>query len=292
MFCPPGQDRDWERRDKVRRRGPSTGRRFTDAGDIMTLSYRGFSSSVEYELRLNDAVRLPGALVLHLSRPDGGGAIGRDDLRVDVRLEGTRQAVGDVAPGEQDGPIPCQVLDVSSGGLRIASELGFERDREVVLRVALPDEQGQDDTEPISLTALICWNRADDSGRRTQGLQFTGLPRAVAERYRRYLSHLLPDATAPEAEPDPESAPPLAARRELEAASEASLLQAREVEALRTQHGEDSVEIERLAQRIAELQDQLETSMSRAAARERLIEQMLAAVPAFKRILDEIEDNL
>ena len=262
VFCPAGQERRLERRNKVQGQQPGSGRRFTDAGDIMKLSYRGFSSSVEYELRLNDAVRLPGALVLHLSRPDGEGAIGRDNRRVDVRLEGVVRAVGNFASGESDAPIPCRILDASSGGLRIASDIDFEKGREVELQVWLPD----DGTEALSLTALIRWNRSDDTGQRTQGLQFAGLSPSATERYRRYLGSLLPAAGALESAPGAETGSLLAGQETLVGANERNLLQSREIEALRAQVSEHPSEVEQLAQRIAELQTQLEVATRRAAA--------------------------
>lgn len=87
VFCPPGRDP------------------FSATSDVVKMSYRGFSSAVEYDLKLNDAVRLPGALVLHLTRPESGGAIGRATRRVEVRIPARIQAAG--AFGTRATCAPC-----------------------------------------------------------------------------------------------------------------------------------------------------------------------------------------
>ncbi len=168
VFCPPSQDR------------------FTDAGHMLKLSYRGFSSSVEYDLMLNDLVRLPEAVVLHLTRPEGGGAIGRDQRRMTVDLKGKLRVPGAVESGEQANSISCQVLDASAGGLRIASDSPLAPGRELEVELLLPGEE-----EPIALRTLVCWNRTDDSDRRTQGLQVTEHSTSAAAAYERHLHSLL-----------------------------------------------------------------------------------------------------
>ena len=161
---------------------------FTGTGSLMKVSYRGFSSSVEYELRLNDVVRLPAALVLHLNRPGGAGAIGRKELRLDVHLPGQVRALGAAESIEPTAPLPCEVLDVSVGGLCIASELPYGAGQAVEIALELPDAS----PEPYRAMASICWNRTDASGRPTQGLKLTGSTEGQAQRYELYLNSLLP----------------------------------------------------------------------------------------------------
>ena len=70
VFCPPGA-------------------RKLSEGAVLDLSYRGFSSSVRFPLKLVDSCLFPGGLMLHLARPDGQGAIGRSQPRYDVRRDGS-----------------------------------------------------------------------------------------------------------------------------------------------------------------------------------------------------------
>jgi len=74
--------RVWVTSSKVRRRGvilscqdgdvavlcPREHRALSDEGDVWKLSYRGFSSTVEYTLRLDDPVRLPRGYIVNLTR--------------------------------------------------------------------------------------------------------------------------------------------------------------------------------------------------------------------------------
>ena len=168
VFCPPSQDP------------------FTGAGHVMKLSYRGFASSVEYELHLNDAVRLPGALVLHLTRPGGGGAIGRDNRRIQVDLRGSVRALGNSAGPEWTEWTACHILDVSAGGMRIASDLPLGPGQELEVQLSLPD----DDEQPIEPKAIVCWNRADQDGNRCQGLQLVDWPAAMGARWETFLQRL------------------------------------------------------------------------------------------------------
>ena len=166
---------------------PATHEPFTPAGPIFKMSYRGHVSSVEFELKLSDAVRLPEALVVHLARPEAGGSIGRNNLRVDVQMPASVRALGDVEPISWREAQRCEILDVSAGGLRIASELPFGAEQQVTLNVPLPDAEGGD----LTLTAKICWNRVDDAGLRTQGLLIVDASQGESDRYLAFVSELL-----------------------------------------------------------------------------------------------------
>ena len=168
-------------------------RSFIHAGAFMRVSYRGFSSSVDYELRLSDAVRLPRALVLHLTRPERSGSIGRVHVRVDVWLAGTVRAAD---PADGDEVHACAVLDVSAGGMRIASDLTAGSGTRVMLEVDLT--QGVE--PPLCLPAIVRWNRTDDEGYRTQGVEFEPLDDETGERYALFLDRILP----PEEGADPD----------------------------------------------------------------------------------------
>lgn len=153
-------------------------------GSVLNLSYRGFSSPVEYGLRLDDAVRLPGALVLHLTRLDSLGAIGRTQPRLGVHIHAQVRAL---QPNEDENggePTPCEILDISSGGLCMVCTTTYDTGQEVCLELSLPD----DSEEPLSAHAIVCWSRQDTEGRCSHGLLLIDLPELPMERLQRFLN--------------------------------------------------------------------------------------------------------
>ncbi|MEM7310243.1 MAG: PilZ domain-containing protein [Planctomycetota bacterium] len=170
---------------------PASARGVSDIGRVMWLGYRGFSSSVEYDLQLDDAVRLPGALVLHLIRRGGRGAIGRMDERYPTRLAGhVRRAGG----GDRSA---CTVIDISAGGVAVECAQTFRQHEELRLDVRLPDdEQGA-----FSTLARVCWSSAGQTGS-TLGLSFLDLPRPLAQRLGSFLQRLASQPDAPAIAPE------------------------------------------------------------------------------------------
>ena len=150
------------------------------AGSFVRLSYRGFTSAVEYELQVGDEVLLPGGLVLHLTRPSGEGTIGRSHHRFAVHFKAEVRALS----GEsQDVVIPCEVLDLSLGGLRLEGSVTFNRGERV--RVDVPLRDGID--EPLRTFGEVRWTREATAARRSIGVQFTGLDEGSAKRLVRFL---------------------------------------------------------------------------------------------------------
>lgn len=172
VFCPPSRDS------------------FLTTGDNLFLEYRGFEDGARLELELRDSVLLPNALVLHLTRPSAG-AIGRSQVRIDVQFAGTLRVALEGAPSNASAADltlwPVKVLDISSGGVRIASEFPESSGREVELELDLPDETGP----RIRLPAVLRWNRVDEHGRRTQGLQFGAVKPEDQRHYLRFLSRFV-----------------------------------------------------------------------------------------------------
>ena len=149
-------------------------------GSVLKLSYRGFSSAVRYDLRLNDSVCLPGALVLHLTRLEGTGAIGRTERRYPVHIHAKVLAL---RQGEDygAGPAACQVLDVSATGMCMQCDIAYDEGQQVWLEVPLPDGS----EEPFRARAVIKWSRLPK-----HGLEFVDLPRPLTDRLQQFLSAL------------------------------------------------------------------------------------------------------
>lgn len=166
---------------------PPTTAPFRPSGPEMRLSYRGALNSTVFDLHVNDAVRLPEALVLHLTRPGGSGGIGRDKLRVHVNLVGGVRALGDVNLLEWTEWHHCEVLDLSATGMRIQSDLPFPENQTVELTLVLDDGSHL----PFEATAKIRWNRSDENGQRSQGLLLSDLDVDTSARYLAYVNHLL-----------------------------------------------------------------------------------------------------
>jgi len=159
VFCPPGEDG------------------FSSTGRMLRVSYRGFSSSVEYDLELNDAVRLPGALVLHLTRADGEGAIGRDNRRFEAEIPGRIREIAD--EGTLAPPYwAFRTIDLSAGGLAATVEYALPRGTRVDLELAIPDGS----PEALEATAVVRWVRDKADGLKAIGLEYESLSEIARDR--------------------------------------------------------------------------------------------------------------
>lgn len=171
---------------------PPSAQGFFEIDSVLRLCYRGFSSSVSYNLQLNDAVRLPGTVVLHFTRSDGPGAIGRKFQRCPVNLQARVRALLPGDDGDYTDYAPCEVANFSLGGLAISCAILYEQGQKVCTKLFLP---GETDV-PFITTAEICWTRGDAENGYSYGLRFTGLTDTLEERLARFvksLSHSLQD---------------------------------------------------------------------------------------------------
>lgn len=196
VFCPPAEQP------------------ISEIGTILWLHYRGFTSPVEYELQLDDAVRLPGAMVLHLARRNRQGEIGRASVRYPTCIQALVRALEPEAGAAACAP--CEVLDVSSGGLALKCAIPFEKGQRVRVDLPLPDGTAQ----PLRAKAVVCWRseRAQDEMR--YGLAFSELPRPHAERLERFLRTLAAEQeSATSSRPTPPASEPIT--REEPSSSEA-----------------------------------------------------------------------
>lgn len=164
-----------------RRRGP-----MPEADSVLKLSYRGFSSTVEYDLRLDDPVRLPRGHILNLTRADGRGAIGRVHERFPVYFQAKvrRDQPGGAAGAEL---VPCEILDFSASGVRMECATAYETGDPVWIEVELPDG-----AEPFAASGVVRWARAGSEGQRSHGLLFTDLSKSGRERLDRFMATLRP----------------------------------------------------------------------------------------------------
>jgi len=140
----------------------------------VNLGYRGGSSSVAFDLKVVDAVRLPNAFILHLMRIQGAGAIGRFHTRYPVHIHATMTLVDH----DEQTLQPCEILDISSGGLRMDSALSLEQGQVVELEFRLADEHD----EPFRARAVVCWKGPSSEDRHSHGVEFEALPEAEADR--------------------------------------------------------------------------------------------------------------
>lgn len=155
-------------------------------GNQLTMTYRGVTSSATFTLRLNDALRLPGAQVLHLTRPDGQGTLGRGSVRYDVHF-GARVAPGGAgAEGFED----CTVRDISAGGLRLESAGAFEVGDLIQLELPLGDGV----EAPLQLRAGVRWSGTGEGGLQAIAVRFRDLSHAGDMRLQAFLRTLEPDA--------------------------------------------------------------------------------------------------
>jgi len=143
---------------------------------VWKLSYRGFSSTVEYTLRLDDPVRLPRGYIVNLTRGDGRGSIGRAHERFSVyipakirRVQADRES--DSAASDLRDPRPQRRR--RTRGLR------------VVVRVRLlPCESSSEFPEAANRSRRRVpfeWARPSD-GRFGHGLLFTDVSRVDRQR--------------------------------------------------------------------------------------------------------------
>jgi len=153
VFCPPS-------RDVV-----------ANTGKLVRVSYRGYSESGAYDLVLDDAVSLPGALVLHLKDVALRGTGERVETRLDVHLNG---AIWPVETGVATRPgnyQTCRTVNLSTGGLRVTCKQSYAAGRRVQLELTLPDCEA-----PFTATAQVCWVRAFGDDRTVHmGLAFEPL---------------------------------------------------------------------------------------------------------------------
>lgn len=171
---------------------PPDSKRISEEGTILTLSYRGFSSSVEYKLRLGDSCLFPGGLMLHLTRLEGEGTIGREQERFDVECPGSVRWVDETGEPRET---PCEVLDISQGGVRMECAERIAPGHSVSVTLDLPDGQ----REPFSFDAAVCWARPGGQGRQGHGLLFCALSTDRHARLQQCLGQLRDLATATEA---------------------------------------------------------------------------------------------
>ena len=193
VFCPPGE------------------RRLGELGSTVTIGYRGFASSVDYDLLVDDSVRLPEALVLHLKHESGSGRIGRRQDRYPVELRGSLRLVDRVAgaEGRTAGELhPCTVVDVSLGGLGLvcdaglgsAEELGREARLEVRVNlgaeageggeadvVYLPEESRGTGDDQLALRVAVCIVRSRSGGELFLGTELRDVEDAVRARFEGFV---------------------------------------------------------------------------------------------------------
>ena len=162
---------------------PPRRRSIPETGSALKLSYRGFASKVEYDLRLDDPVRLPRGLILNLTRPEGRGAIGRAHQRFPVYLQGRVRANAEVGDSTLQ---PCEILDFSVTGVRMECAATFASGDTVWLELTLTDR-----SEPFATSAVVRWARADGD-RRSYGLLFSELSLASRERLDPFVATLRP----------------------------------------------------------------------------------------------------
>ncbi len=173
---------------------PPASRPVFTTGSVLKLGYRSFGSSVRYDLRLNDAVCLPGAIVLHLTRLEGTGTIGRAARRFPVSIHAKVLALRqDEVRGE--GPAACQVVDISATGLCIQCDIWYVEGQRVWLELPLPDGT----EELFRVQAVIRWSRVPK-----YGMEFVDLPQPLTERLERFLSALAAGVTEEECAPSGE----------------------------------------------------------------------------------------
>lgn len=159
---------------------PPDAKPVVDEGRVLTIAYRGFNSTVEFQLRLIDSCLFPGGLMLHLSRVEGAGTIGRQQQRFDVDLPGSIR----LRTGEKERS--CLVLDVSLSGLRMECERPLERGQRVDIKVWLADGE----IEAFVAPAEVRWVRPGTSGRVAHGLLFHELNARQDRRLAQFVQNL------------------------------------------------------------------------------------------------------
>lgn len=153
---------------------------FAKSGSVIQLSYREASSTIVYELQLNDLVRLPKTNVLHLGRRSGVGSIGRVTERHDVEIMGFLQQ--EAEDGEKPKAMPCKILDISMDGVRLVGKMNPKELERIHLDVFLDD----DITEPFSVECAARWSKPVLEGYQV-GLQFSELSQGHADRLQKAI---------------------------------------------------------------------------------------------------------
>lgn len=162
---------------------PPCKKQFAPLGESLQVEYRGVKSSIRYQLQLNDAVRLPKAYVMHLTRIAGQGAIGRMHKRYVVNLPGFVHR-GSSAESLTE-PIPCKLMDISLGGVCLKCSAEFEQGSPVFLEAFL---EGGSST-PFGIDCTSAWARSTAEGHLV-GLQFGELDEAKLDRLKAVLERL------------------------------------------------------------------------------------------------------
>lgn len=162
---------------------PSRGR-LPEPGEVLRLIYRGFSSTAEYNLILDDPVRLPKGTILNLVRLEGRGSIGRAHERYPVYLQASLRRLGSaqLAQDEQDEIGPCEVLDISSSGVRVECAASIDVGQEVWIETSLPEC-----ADSFAAGAVVRWARAGSGAQRSHGLLFTEFAGPGREQLDSYL---------------------------------------------------------------------------------------------------------
>lgn len=148
----------------------------TDIGAPIALSYRESASDLTYELQILDTVCLANARVLHLGRrqdPDTGH--GRVAARHEVEIVGfVRRTDAEDGPAT---PMPCRIVDISFGGLRLTCSTRLEKGINIQLDVFLDDGIA----EPLSVACEVRWVEMVPEGHQV-GLHFGELPEEQSKR--------------------------------------------------------------------------------------------------------------
>ncbi|MGB0951618.1 MAG: PilZ domain-containing protein [Planctomycetota bacterium] len=148
----------------------------TTIGTEIDLSYRDSKSDLTYDLQLLDTVCLADARVLHLGRrqdPETGH--GRVTARHEVEIVGFVRRT-DAVDGPAT-PMPCRIVDISFGGLRLTCTTRLEKGIQIQLDVFLDDGIA----EPLSVACEVRWVEMVPEGHQI-GLHFGELPEEQSKR--------------------------------------------------------------------------------------------------------------
>ena len=79
--------------------------------------------------------------------------------------------------------LPCEVLDISSGGLRMDCTETYAEGQIVHIEVQL----GDGDERPFISEGVVCWVGAESEEGRNQGVLFKSLSEPLTDRLERFL---------------------------------------------------------------------------------------------------------
>lgn len=156
---------------------PPDSKPISDEGHEVTLAYRSFKSTAEFQLQLNDSCLFVGGLMLHLSRPGGNGTIGRAQERFDIDLPGLLRPRN----GEQEQS--CVVLDVSMGGLRVECGRALAKESRLSVKLWLSDGE----IDAFVADAEVRWVLPGNNDKMLHGLRFIELDARLEQRLTRFL---------------------------------------------------------------------------------------------------------